>query len=151
MHPGPARSVLPRHFCTRARITIPRHTGGKGSLPGVPPGSRTGITIPGMLAGGGRCWGYTGQAPGSAAVERSSSKAQEMGSLPVWCSWLLCSSFDSISFACASLAKYNCKTCICMQLSIYEVLISQRIYLDAICLPDLVLTGPKHKPPTLVQ
>lgn len=37
-----------------------------------------------------------------------------------------CSSSDSISFACASPAKYNCKTYIYMQLSIYEVLISQR-------------------------
>lgn len=69
---------------------------------------------------------YTGLAPGSAAMEGSNSKAREMGSLPVCCSELLCSSFDSISFACASPAKYNCKTYICMQLSIYEVLISQR-------------------------
>lgn len=50
------------------------------------------------------------------------------------CSWLLCSSSDSISFACASPAKYNCKTYIYMQLSIYEVLISQRNLLRCILL-----------------
>lgn len=69
---------------------------------------------------------YTGLGPRLAAMQRKSSKAMEIGNLPVCCSWLLCSSFDSISLACASLAKYNCKTYIYMQLSIYEVLISQR-------------------------
>lgn len=107
MHPGPAQP-FPRHPDRRARCQAPEVA-----------------QPPGRVAVGVTAGVYTGLAPHWQQWRGGIPKNRDRNP-PVCCSWLLCRNFDSISFSCTSLAEYNCKTYIYMQLSIYEVLISQR-------------------------